>query len=101
MNYHQTNDHPINLETLVKLVRFANKVNTKRALINNFIKDEDYKVNIIPRDDIRTGVFIPRDENLGGRPEETIMLNIDTSTQVEQARIRFAHIFTYIFSIII
>jgi hypothetical protein len=49
MNYHQTNDHPINLETLVKLVRFANKVNTKRALINNFIKDEDYKVNIIPR----------------------------------------------------
>jgi hypothetical protein len=36
MNYHPTNDYPINLDTLVKLVNFANKQNAKRTLINNF-----------------------------------------------------------------
>ena len=35
MIYHPTNDFPINLETLVKLVDFANKQNAKRTLVNN------------------------------------------------------------------
>jgi hypothetical protein len=93
--YHSTKDFPINIDTIYKLIGFANKANAKRALINNFTKDEDYKINI-NNDKDGKGVFILRDENLGGRPDETIMLNIDTPTQAEQARIRFAHIFTYI-----
>ena len=36
MNYHPTNDYPINLDTLVHLVDFANKQNAKRTLVNNF-----------------------------------------------------------------
>jgi hypothetical protein len=38
MNYHPTNDYPINLDTLVKLLNFANKQNAKRTLVNNFIE---------------------------------------------------------------
>jgi phage anti-repressor protein len=75
--YHSTKDFPINIDTIYKLIGFANKANAKRALINNFTKDEDYKINI-NNDKDGKGVFIPRDENLGGRPDETIMLNIDT-----------------------
>jgi len=80
MNYHPTNDYPINLDTLVKLVDFANKQNAKRTLVNNFIEGEDYKILLIPKDE---QVLIPKDENLntknlGGRPKEQIMLNVDT-----------------------
>jgi hypothetical protein len=42
-------------------MRFANKANTKRALINNFIKDEDYKVLLIPRDEQKLN------DNRGGK----------------------------------
>ena len=42
MNYHPTNDFPINLETLVKLVGFAHKKNAKRTLENNFTKDGEF-----------------------------------------------------------
>jgi hypothetical protein len=37
MNYHPTNDFPINLETLVKLVGFSHKKNAKRTLENNLL----------------------------------------------------------------
>ena len=39
MNYHPTNDYPINLDTLVKLVGFKHKENAKRTLKNNFVLD--------------------------------------------------------------
>jgi phage anti-repressor protein len=65
MNYHPTNDFPINLDTLVKLVGFAHKKNAKRTLENNFIKDEDYKITVLPREH-------------GKFSEEIVMLNIDT-----------------------
>lgn len=100
MNYHPTNDFPINLDTLVKLVDFANKQNAKRTLVNNFTKDEDYKILLIPKDEQKNAdeeVLIPKDENLNanktilipkdgnkitvetrGRPKEQIMMNIDT-----------------------
>ena len=68
MNYHPTNDFPINLETLVKLVGFAHKKNAKRTLENNFIKDEDYKIRLLPKGK----------QVWGGHNEECIMLNIDT-----------------------
>ena len=65
MNYHPTNDFPINLDTLVKLVGFAHKKNAKRTLENNFIKDEDYKVTVLPKEH-------------GQFATEQVMLNIDT-----------------------
>ena len=65
MNYHPTEDFPINLETLVKLVGFAHKKNAKRTLENNFTKDEDYKITVLPKEH-------------GQFATEEIMLNIDT-----------------------
>jgi phage anti-repressor protein len=65
MNYHPTNDYPINLETLVKLVGFAHKKNAKRTLENNFTKDEDYKITVLPSEQ-------------GKFATEEIMLNVDT-----------------------
>lgn len=76
MNYHPTNDFPINLETVFKMIGFANKGNAKRTLENNFTVNEDYKVVILPREN--NLFIIQKDKNLGGRPDETIMLNIDT-----------------------
>ena len=32
MNYHHTNDYPINLEHVFKMIGFANKENAKRTL---------------------------------------------------------------------
>ena len=48
MNYHPTQDYPINLEDVYKMIGFANKGNAKRTLENNFIKDEDYKKLLLP-----------------------------------------------------
>ena len=68
LHYHQTNEFPINLENVFKMIGFAHKKNAKRTLENNFTKDEDYKE-----------VLLPREQNSkGGRPEEQIMLNVDT-----------------------
>jgi phage anti-repressor protein len=72
MNYHSTTDYPINLETAVKILGFAHKKNAKRTLENNFIEGEDYKVQLLPREQN------PNRKDLGGRPEEEIMLNMDT-----------------------
>ena len=44
LNYHPTNEFPINLETIWSMIGFANKGNAKRTLENNFTKDEDYKM---------------------------------------------------------
>ena len=89
MNYHPTNDYPINLENVFKMIGFANKGNAKRTLENNFNKDEDYKLLIIPRkkkQNVDSKAASPYGEaglstkNLGGAGlnEETIMLNVDT-----------------------
>ena len=72
MNYHPTNDYPINLETLIKLVDFANKQNAKRTLVNNFIEGEDYKILLIPKDEqVKTN-------GGAGLNKERVMMNIDT-----------------------
>lgn len=68
LNYHPTNDFPINLENIVDLIGFANKANAKRSLTNNFTVNEDYKILLLPKDDHRWG----------GNNDETIMLNTDT-----------------------
>jgi len=68
MNYHATNDYPINLEHVYKMIGFANKGNAMKTIKSNFTENEDYKV-----------VFFRTEKNpLGGRPIETVMLNIDT-----------------------
>ena len=72
MNYHPTNDYPINLEHVFKMIGFANKENAKRTLKNNFTKDEDYKTVLVRTDENLNG------KDLGGRPTEDVMLNIDT-----------------------
>ena len=65
MNYHPTNDYPINLEDIFHMIGFANKGNAKRTLDNNFTKDEDYKITILPSEK-------------GQIAREDIMLNVDT-----------------------
>ena len=44
MHYHPTDDYPINLENVYKMIGFANKGNAMKAIKSNFIKEEDYKV---------------------------------------------------------
>lgn len=68
INYHPTNEYPINLENVYKMIGFANKGNVKRTLENNFTKDDDYKEVILPREKY----------SKGGKPEEQILLNVDT-----------------------
>ncbi len=65
MNYHPTNDYPINLENIFKMIGFANKGNAKRTLENNFTINEDYKITILPSEK-------------GQIAREEIMLNVDT-----------------------
>jgi phage anti-repressor protein len=65
MNYHPTNDYPINLENIFHMIGFANKGNAKRTLENNFTKDEDYTITILPSEK-------------GQIAREQIMLNVDT-----------------------
>ena len=38
LNYNQTDDYPINLDDVYKMIGFANKGNAKRTLENNFIE---------------------------------------------------------------
>jgi hypothetical protein len=68
INYHQTTDFPVNLEDVVKIAGFAHKKNAKRALENNFVLDQDYKVLKLPREQKQNA----------GRAEEEILLNLDT-----------------------
>ena len=65
MNYHPTNDYPINLENVLKMMGFAHKKNAKRTLENNFTKDDDYKITVLPKEQ-------------GKFATEQIMLNVDT-----------------------
>ena len=51
MHYHPTNDFPINLENVYKMIGFAHKKNAKRTLENNFTKDEDYKIIMVRDED--------------------------------------------------
>jgi phage anti-repressor protein len=67
MNYHPTNDYPINLEDVFKMIGFANKGNAKRTLENNFTKNEDYKSSFLPTEK----------REIGGSLNEQLMLNID------------------------
>lgn len=80
LNYHPTNDYVVNLENVWKFIGFANKGNGMKTMKNNFVKDEDYKILLRSRD--KQVVFRreknPNVKDVGGRPEEIVMLNVDT-----------------------
>ena len=72
LNYHHVNDFVVNLENVWKFIGFSNKANGKRLLKQHFTENKDYKIVFIRTDEN------PQNTNLGGRPQETIMLNINT-----------------------
>jgi phage anti-repressor protein len=47
LNYHQTDEFPIDLENVYKLIGFSNKGNAKSTLVNNFIENVDYKIALM------------------------------------------------------
>jgi len=92
INYHPTDEFPVNLETVFHIIGFANKGNAKKTLENNFTLDEDYKIILLTRDKKQnTNNLIEKKAacadgeatlsiNLGGSGlnKEEIMLNTDT-----------------------
>ena len=75
MNFHPTNDFPINLENVFKMIGFANKGNAMKTIKNNFVLDEDYKKLLF-----RTEKQVKQGKDMGGAGlnHEVIMLNVDT-----------------------
>jgi hypothetical protein len=57
MNYHPTDDYPVNLENVYKLIGFANKGNAKAAVEHNFSKHDDYKIFASDRVEAKRGGF--------------------------------------------
>jgi len=68
MNYHATNDYPINLDDVFKMIGFANKGNAMKTIKSNFVENEDYKTSLLPKEK----------SSWGGSGKEEIMLNTDT-----------------------
>jgi phage anti-repressor protein len=75
MNYHPTNDYPINLDNVYNMLGFANKGNAMKTIKSNFVEDEDYKKQLF-----HTEKLVQNGKTLGGSGlnKETVMLNIDT-----------------------
>jgi phage anti-repressor protein len=69
MNYHPTNDYPINLEHVFKMIGFANKGNAMKTIKSNFTLNEDYKIMLFHTE---------KRKNEGGFNKEDVMLNVDT-----------------------
>lgn len=69
LNYHPTNEYPINLEDVYKLIGFANKGNAMKTIKNNFTTEDDYKVRLFHTE---------KRKNEGGFNKEDVMLNVDT-----------------------
>ena len=75
MNYHPTNDYPINLENVFKMIGFANKGNAMKTIQSNFTEGEDYKKLLF-----RMEKQVKNGKDLGGAGlnKEDVMLNVDT-----------------------
>jgi phage anti-repressor protein len=78
LHYHPTNDYPINLEHVYKLIGFANKENAKRTLKHNFSENEDYKKLLVRTDEQVPNIKNGRNLGGAGLNYETVMLNVDT-----------------------
>ena len=75
MNYNQTDDYPINLENVFKMIGFANKGNAMKTIQSNFTEGEDYKKLLF-----RMEKQVKNGKDLGGAGlnKEDVMLNVDT-----------------------
>jgi phage anti-repressor protein len=71
MNYHQTDEYPIDLNDVFTMIGFVNKANAKKTLKNNFTEGSDYQTLLIRRDEQKL-------ETRGGSNNEKIMMNVDT-----------------------
>ena len=69
MHYHPTNDYPVNLDDVFKMIGFAHKGNIMNTITNHFTEGEDYKVALFHTE---------KRKNEGGHNKEIVMLNIDT-----------------------
>ena len=69
MNYNSTDEFPIDLENVFKLIGFLHKKNAKSTLENKFTDGEHYIIKLLPTKDNQWG---------GGSGKEQIMLSIDT-----------------------
>jgi phage anti-repressor protein len=90
MNYHPTNDYPINLEHVFRMIGFANKGNAMKTIKNNFTEGEDYKIVVFHSEKHKNEgcynnqiIIFHTEKNKSkqetrGRKEETVMLNVDT-----------------------
>jgi hypothetical protein len=70
LNYNQITDFIIDLDDIWKWLGFSQKVNAKRVLEKNFVKDTDYKISLCN--------LAKQDKSHGGNNKEIIMLNIET-----------------------
>jgi hypothetical protein len=57
LNYHPTNDYPINLENVFHMIGFANKGNAMKTIKSNFTKDEDYKILLFPTPSLNSHII--------------------------------------------
>ena len=84
INFDSITDFPIDLEDAWKFVGFANKVNAKKTLENNFNENEDYKIiNAVKYGEkllVGKQKLTPLNKASGGSGlnKEQILLNIDT-----------------------
>ncbi len=72
LNYHPTDDYPIDLGNVFKLIGFAHKGNAKRTLDKNFEEGKDFIVQLLRKDKQQHGI------GGAGLNEEKIMLNVET-----------------------
>jgi len=74
LNYNQTNDFVIDLDTIYKWVGFQQKVKAKVLLEKHFIIDKDYKILLS-----QTGKQeLEEEKKHGGHNKETFMLTVKT-----------------------
>lgn len=84
LNYDPEKDFVVNLEKIWKWLGFSRKEECKRVLTKHFNKDIDYKI-VFRRsaenlNDTENNTYTKKSpsKNIGGRPKETILLNIKT-----------------------
>jgi phage anti-repressor protein len=79
LNYHPTDDYPIDLDNIYSMIGFVNKGNARRTLENNFNLGIDYKIHV--NEEVNS--LLRRDKRdlekqHGGQNKEKILLNVDT-----------------------
>ena len=80
LNYHPTDDYPINLENVYRMLGFANKGNAMKTIVSNFVENDDYKIIKFTNKLIDDCLLVRTEKqtNRGGHNREDVMLNIDT-----------------------